>query len=187
MLKDQISKPRICVWFLVPVLLVSFYIGVVPSMELVSDVDLVRSVKLYGHGRASAVSFEISNTLTFHLDSDWVNWYTLVIYNQTCDVFSGNGALDSSKAEICVALYPPTFHAKSVYSYCLRACAFNFPLWGVTLSDTEIGIFSVNGTEPRLQLNATYDGDNCELGIHSLLVNGELAHCQSDGWLLFAA
>lgn len=90
---------KVRVWFLVAVLLVSFYMGVVPTMELVSNRDLIKSVNLYdGGNRVATTDFEVSDVLVLRVDVQWANAYSLTISNKTCDVFTKNGGIDGSQS-----------------------------------------------------------------------------------------
>jgi hypothetical protein len=159
---------------LVPVLLVSFYFSVVPSVELAYGGKLLRSVALFdGEGLEPSSNFEISDVIVFRIDSSWANWYSLVVSNVTCDVYAGSGGLDRLNPEVRLALYPPLFHAKTAYAYQLRVSAFNYPLPGGCVSDSMIGTFLVGGTRADLRLNVTYNDESHELSMKAALVNGD--------------
>ncbi len=173
-MKDWFSLPRVCVCVLIPVLLVSFYFSVVPSVELAYGGRVLRSVALFDGGSSEPSScFEISDVVVFRLDSAWANWYTLTVSNGTRDVYVGSGGLDRSKPEVRLGLLPPAFRAKTAYAYSLHVSAFNYPLPGGSVSDSMIGAFFVEGAETSLALNVTYDDESHGLSMDAVLVNGE--------------
>jgi len=162
------------VWFLVAALLISFYMAVIPTMELVSNNDLLKSLSLYDGGNSVPTdSFEVSDVVVFRVDVEWANLFSLVVFNQTCDVFSKSGDISGSRADIPVSLYPPEFRAKSTYGFRLCVYARNFPVLGAMLSDMKMGAFSVDAARTSLRLNVSFDQESFGLSMHSVLVNDE--------------
>lgn len=157
---------------LIIVALVSLYFSVIPGLVLTCNKELIRSINLYDYGNLTqTVKFEMSDVVLFNATIRWANTYTLTISDETGDIYSLSGRIDDSVTKIKVPLYPPAFHPSRAYIYCLNVHALNFPILGAILSDSHMGLLSVEDTDTTLNLNASINQNSHQLTMTTTLAN----------------
>jgi hypothetical protein len=168
-------KLKILVFALILVLLVSFYMTVIPSLELVSEKMLMKSLVLHGReGSSSFVTLRMSDALRVVAEvDDASNAYFLTVQGDAGMVFQKQGGIDGSSIEVEVPLYPPSFEAGKNYVLLFYVYAFNYPLLGATISDMGVVGFAVADSPTNLNLEASYDGVFRCLSLYANLTNAD--------------
>jgi hypothetical protein len=141
-------------------LLVSSYMTVIFTLELITEKALVRSVVFRGHENSSSfVMLRMGDVLSIVAEVDNAsNAYLLVVQNDVGEAFSRQGMINGSHVEVGVPLCPPSFEVGKSYLLFFHVYAINYPLPGATIFDTEMAGFTVAASETRLSFEVSYDG-----------------------------
>lgn len=164
-------KQKIVVVFLVALMVLPLYAGIVDVVNALQGHDLIESLELRSDRKLNVTNvFDIGDTLIVAATSGLADRYELEVYCNSSSVFVQSGAFNEGSAQIPVPLNPPEFLAGSSYLVVFVAYAYDYPIPGAWTSDTIDSSYMIIAVDTEIDLWVGYDSS-----IGSLSLNASLA------------